>query len=50
MSRTESLFNLLHLWIVVSERDISAVNLVVGLFQFVCSMNWLTTSLLVGSG
>ena len=50
MSRTESLLNLLHLWIVVSERDISAVNLIVGLFQFVYSMNWLTTSLLVGSG
>ena len=49
---TDSLLNLSPLKVVVSkkiasETDISAVNLIFGLCLFACSMNWLTTYLLV---
>ena len=49
---TDSLLNLSPLKIVVSkkiasETDISAVNLIFELCLFACSMNWLTTYLLV---
>ena len=49
---TPMMLNLSPLKIVVSkkiasETDISAVNLIFGLCLFACSMNWLTTYLLV---